>query len=166
MKIFLDTEFWESGPSRPIQLISLGLVSETGNELYVVNKDFDWEGCDSDWLHANVKAQLEVVPRIEAKFAAIGELVRDWVLREAGAFKPEFVGYYADYDWVVFCQLFGSMVDLPKGFPMRCLDIKQLAAMLGDPKLPEQGKGEHCALLDARWNKQAWEFLMKLAGEA
>lgn len=75
--------------------------------------------------------------------------------------KPVFWGYYADYDWVVFCQLFGTMMDLPKGFPMYCCDIKQWCDMLGNPKLPEQGKGEHHALADARWNRQAWEFLQK-----
>lgn len=39
--------------------------------------------------------------------------------------KPEFYGYYADYDWVVFCWLFGKMIDLPQGFPMYCIDLKQ-----------------------------------------
>lgn len=36
-----------------------------------------------------------------------------------------FYGYYADYDWVVFCWLFGRMIDLPKGFPKYCRDLKQ-----------------------------------------
>lgn len=75
--------------------------------------------------------------------------------------KPEFWAYYADYDWVVFCQLFGTMMDLPEGFPMYCRDIKQECDRLGNPKLPAQGKGEHNALADARWNKQAYEFLKK-----
>lgn len=39
--------------------------------------------------------------------------------------QPEFYAYYADYDWVVFCSLFGRMIDLPKGFPMYCKDLKQ-----------------------------------------
>jgi hypothetical protein len=73
--------------------------------------------------------------------------------------KPEFWGFYADYDWVVLCQLFGAMVDLPKGWPMYCRDLKQWADELGNPALPEQGKGEHHALADAKWNRQAWEFL-------
>jgi hypothetical protein len=38
-------------------------------------------------------------------------------------------------------------------------DIKQLCDDLGNPKLPEQGEGEHNALYDARWNKLAYEFL-------
>lgn len=39
--------------------------------------------------------------------------------------KPEFYAYYADYDWVVFCWLFGRMIDLPNAFPMYCKDLKQ-----------------------------------------
>ena len=39
--------------------------------------------------------------------------------------KPKFYAYYADYDWVVFCWLFGRMVDLPNGFPYYCIDLKQ-----------------------------------------
>lgn len=37
----------------------------------------------------------------------------------------EFYAYYADYDWVAFCSLFGKMIDLPEGFPMYCKDLKQ-----------------------------------------
>lgn len=42
-----------------------------------------------------------------------------------GHVSPEFYGYYADYDWVLFCSIFGTMMDLPKGFPMYCKDLKQ-----------------------------------------
>ncbi len=78
--------------------------------------------------------------------------------------KPELWGYYSAYDHVAFCQLFGTMMDLPKGFPMYTRDIKQLCDSLGNPKLPEQGKDEHNALADAKWNKVAWEFLEKFNG--
>lgn len=37
-----------------------------------------------------------------------------------------FYGYFCDYDWVVFCSLFGRMIDLPIGFPMYCKDLKQI----------------------------------------
>jgi hypothetical protein len=82
-------------------------------------------------------------------------------IREFCGEKPEFWGYYADYDWVVLCQLFGTMMDLPKDWPMYCRDIKQLCDSLGNPKLPEQGRGEHHALTDARWTKKAWEWLAR-----
>lgn len=39
--------------------------------------------------------------------------------------KPEFYAYYADYDWVLFCSLFGRMIDLPPEFPQYCRDLKQ-----------------------------------------
>ena len=35
-----------------------------------------------------------------------------------GDSKPEFWGYYSDYDWVVTAQMFGTMMDIPKGWPM------------------------------------------------
>ena len=38
-------------------------------------------------------------------------------------------------------------------------DLKQWCDSLGNPRLPEQGKGEHNALADARWNRDAYLFL-------
>ncbi len=46
---------------------------------------------------------------------------------------------------------------------MFCLDIKQQAYLLGDPKLPEQASGHHNALADAQWNREAWTFLAGLS---
>lgn len=34
-------------------------------------------------------------------------------------------GYYSAYDHVALCWLFGKMIDLPKGFPMYTIDLKQ-----------------------------------------
>jgi len=86
--------------------------------------------------------------------------------------KPEFYAYYADYDWVVFCQLFGKMIDLPTGFPMYCKDLKQsLDENWGfksdykkarlHPNYPKQ-ENEHNALDDAKWNKKLYNFLNTL----
>ena len=75
--------------------------------------------------------------------------------------KPEFWGYFADYDWVAFCQLFGSMMDLPKGFPRHCRDIKQWADALGGIQLPKPEVEIHHALHDAEWDAEAYEFLAK-----
>lgn len=77
--------------------------------------------------------------------------------------KPTFYAYYADYDWVLFCFLFGRMIDLPAGYPMYCRDLKQ---MIDDMAL-EQWKvivpkqtNEHYALEDARWNKKLHENIL------
>lgn len=92
--------------------------------------------------------------------------------------KIEFYAYYADYDWVVFCWLFGNMMDLPDGFPMYCKDLKQimdekaktllaydlkhaLITMKTYKDYPKQ-ENEHNALADARWNKKLYEFLKNI----
>lgn len=129
--------------------------------------------------HLDVSA-ITVVQKFEGKTnARIAEEIRQFVIpcsletaqeklgitnysELAKEMDIEFWGYYADYDWVVFCSLFGRMIDLPKGFPMYCRDIKQLMDETGlgvewkrshcpDPK------GEHNALVDARWNKELYE---------
>ena len=96
--------------------------------------------------------------------------------------NPEFYGYYADYDWVVFCWLFGRTIDLPEGFPMCCIDLKQeldnkadrlrlpntelskeqmIETIKGTANYPKQ-TNEHNALADARWNYELYKFLNKI----
>lgn len=105
----------------------------------------------SSQYHSLIEYGFNLYPEVLDK-------IKDLPIRE----KPEIWGYYCDYDWVVFCQLFGTMMDLPASFPMYCRDIKQWCDYLGNPKLPKQQEGEHDALADAKWNKQAWEFLRDL----
>ena len=78
--------------------------------------------------------------------------------------EPKFWAYYADYDWVVFCQLFGSMMDLPKGFPMYCKDIKQELDRLGIVPEPQKN-GEHNALEDAKYNKFLYDTYIGVKNE-
>ena len=99
----------------------------------------------------------------------------------------KFYGYYCDYDWVVFCWLFGRMIDLPKGFPMYCIDLKQTLDELQElenssyehelhcnditasplkvlkelPNYPKQ-TNEHNALADAKWNFKLYKFLQTI----
>lgn len=94
--------------------------------------------------------------------------------------QPEFYAYYADYDWVLLCSLFGSMMDLPPGFPMYCKDLKQYKDEAIDngvyfvgENMTKEGKAiafealrdyplninEHNALSDAKWNQKLYNFL-------
>jgi hypothetical protein len=155
MKFFLDTEFIERGPDHPVVLISIAVVREDGVAKYWVSADFDADDA-SDWVKANVLPHIEVEDRYTN--VRIASELRDFI----GAVKPEFWGYYADYDWVVTSQLFGTMMDLPDGWPMYCNDLKQWCNQLGNPELPKQNSTEHNALADARWNKIAHEFLSSL----
>jgi hypothetical protein len=152
MRYFLDTEFIESGPHKPIDLISIGIVAEDGREFYAISSEFD-PATANDWVKANVLPHLG-----EGRMCSLEQMARS-LKRFVGDDKPEFWGYYADYDWVVFCQIFGTMINLPEGWPMFCHDLKQWCAELGNPKLPAQASVEHNALHDARWNADAYQFL-------
>lgn len=157
MRFFLDTEFIERGSLYPLTLISVGLISESDPKgIHLVSYEFRFEDCNG-WLRTNVIPHILREPRFLRK--DIKQKVLAYVGARSGGKSPEFWGYYADYDWVVFCQLFGTMIDLPKGWPMYCRDIKQLCDEKGNPRLPEQQSAEHNALNDAKWNRQAYEFL-------
>lgn len=150
MKIWFDTEFIEDGST--IDLISIGMVREDDHYLYLENGQCHL-GRASQWVRDNV------LPHLTGGIAVMSRReIAEAVMRFAEE-KPEFWGYYADYDWVALCQLYGTMMDLPKGWPMFCMDIKQECMRLGNPRLPEVGKNEHNALADARWNRTAYEFL-------
>ena len=152
MKYFIDSEFYEDG--KTIDLISLGVVAEDGRELYLCNREAQLHRV-SDWVREKVLPQLP--PYGDPAWAT-----RDRIAKELLLFtfqykldgidkKMEVWGYYSDYDWVVICQLFGTMMDLPKHFPRFCMDLKQLSVDVGSPEHPKQASGEHDALADARW---------------
>lgn len=167
-RFFYDTEFIEHNAVGDhydkiptIDLISIGIVDETGDKmLYEVSDEFDIESAvRSDFLRKNVLPQLPSKEqwisrdRIRAK-------IYDFLKPSKGN-PVQLWAYYADYDHVALCWLFGRMIDLPKGMPMYTMDIKQLAMHLGNPELPKQKDGEHDALADARWNREAYLFLKK-----
>jgi hypothetical protein len=155
MRYFIDTEFIEY--PHTIDLISIGIKCENGGELYTISTDFDLSKA-SNWVKENV---ISLLPEPESCDLWMPKKeIPTQVLHFIGDDIPEFWGYYADYDWVVFCWLFGTMMDLPKGWPMYCRDLKQLADTLGKPKFPEP-VGEHDALVDARWNMEFYKYLTK-----
>lgn len=151
MKIWFDTEFIEDG--KTIDLISIGMVREDGATYYAHSAEYDASKA-SQWVRENVLPHVADVPPIRRY------MIANDILAFAGE-KPEFWAYYADYDWVALCQLYGTMMDLPEGWPMYCRDVKQLCDQLGNPKLPKQSTAEHDALADAKWTRDTYEFLRK-----
>lgn len=172
MKLFYDTEFIENG--KTIDLISIGVVAEDGREYYAVNADADWRRVRRHpWLMENV------VPHLPKAYGdARNHMPRRWLFNyadpsvkprptiadEVRAFIQETPGaelwaWYGAYDHVALAQLWGRMIDLPKGVPMWTNDLKQEVARLGNPTLPKQDSAEHNALADARWVKAAYEWL-------
>jgi hypothetical protein len=178
MRVFLDTEFIEYPGT--LELISIALVTEDDRTFYAQSCCFD-ANLANPWVMAHVLPVLDTCPSGMSKAGHLGHRHTlagglegrcaegcPWFLpREmaceiralVGDETPEFWGYYADYDWVVFCWLFGAMIDLPLGWPMYCRDLKQWCDALGTPDLPMMRQSIHHALADARANAAAWAFL-------
>lgn len=166
---FLDCEFVEDGQT--IQLLSIGIIAEDGRELYLQTERAAFyhkypEQCPHEWIRNNV------VPSLDDSSATRSEMQEAIVSFVYGTderptiegylnTKPKFWGYYADYDHVALCQLFGTMMDLPQGFPMYTRDLKQTLDELGNPNIPPQVSGEHNALNDAKWIKNTYLWLEK-----
>ena len=117
----------------------------------------------------------------------LGFQINDKMLKRAGLDYWEHldVHYYADYDDVALCWLFGKMLNLPRGFPMYTKDLKQMydekeiyylndnpsstgisqhIKVMGIKSLsnyPTQ-ENEHNSLADAKWNKELYEFLKQI----
>lgn len=150
MKVFLDFEFIEDG--KTIDPISVGLIREDGATYYAETKTsaylVDSLPTESTlWLHNNVVPYLDPLQYL----TSTGNL-KENIIKFVG-FKPEFWAYYADYDWVALCQLYGRMIDLPKGWPMYCRDLKQEADRQKvnlSEVVPFEGRKHH-ALDDAKW---------------
>lgn len=158
MRYYYDCEFIEDGLT--IDLISIGMVAEDGREYYRVC-------CEADLTKASGWVKENVIPFLYAAKFDVLSVPKRVIAYDLKGFcdpekygKPELWAYYADYDHVALCQLFGTMMDLPKGWPMYTRDIKQFCDAIGNPTLPDQGKDKHNALEDARWNKKAYEFLI------
>lgn len=218
MKYFLDTEFIE-GFHKPlfgkrrhfIDLISIGIVREDGKKYYAISDGFNPRDADV-WVKENVIGKLpkknvnwsdqggdSPKMRIESLLYKPNVVIANEVRLFFGCYEDslfwrappgiEVYGYYSDYDWVLFCSLFGRMIDLPKGFPMYCRDLKQImdekiegftnsdffthfhqkTPLCFDEKLNLYKNGpnfpiqddEHNALSDAKWNKSLYEYLTR-----
>lgn len=202
MKYFFDTEFIErfhkpffGKPRHVIDLISIGIVSEDGRYYSAISNEYNYKDA-SDWVKENVIDLLYIYTvhgdqrnrydsnNFQKSYGksnkVIAEEIKEFILTpyvDYGNANHEFYGYYADYDWVLLCSLFGTMMNLPKGFPMFCIDLKQMldakistreirsigykAAVkrIKDNDSYPQQENEHNALADAKWNKKLFDFL-------
>lgn len=127
MKIFFDTEF--TGLYQDTDLISIGLISGTGDTFYAEFTDYDEEKC-GDWIVEHVINNLKFDPKNDngyyhrkrmrgvEKYSIelvgnrlyIANELREWLQ------QWDHVEMWSDclaYDWVLFCQLFGGAFDVP-----------------------------------------------------
>ena len=165
MRYFYDCEFIDDGVT--VDLISIGIVAENGDDYYSINCDAPWRRiAKHQWLVDNVVNSLPRIegttwskltnplsidfdhPSVQSK-SAIANQVKNFLLRDE---DPELWAWYAAYDHVCLAQLWGPMSNLPAGIPKWTNDLKQECVRQGNPALPVQAVGEHNALDDARHN--------------
>jgi len=174
-RFFYDCEFMEEPGF--LELISIGVVDESGDrEFYACSLDADITRAN-DWVRENV------LPKLPDKGDMASGYDPAWMWRDEMRMRlleflaptkedpVEMWGYYANYDHVLLCWIFGRMIDLPSGMPMFTLDLKQemhrliacpLDSMLINQAIPPSPKDEHDALADARWNRDVWLVLRDL----
>ncbi len=187
MRYWLDTEFIDDGFT--IDLISIGIVCEDNRQLYLQSVEFDPTKA-SPWVKDHVLNSLLVCPHLSGNIRGLyahdeGQCTfHDPSERIIGAytdcpwrtreqikneikhfFNPsdgiELWSWCSAYDHVAFCQIFGTMMYLPKGYPTYTRDIQQVLDERGitDDKLPPQEGQVHNALADARHIRKIWEML-------
>jgi hypothetical protein len=155
---FIDTEFADTGTI--IELISIGIVSSDRRTYYAQDATYDLSSA-SQWLRENVIPHLD-----KQAWKSREQIQRDLInfmdVEKYG--KPEFVGWCAGYDWVVLCQLFGTMMDLPTGWSHYIKDIQYLLDELSisDDELPMPEEGNvHNALDDAKHIQLLWNYVQQ-----
>ncbi|MBA2416221.1 MAG: polyadenylate-specific 3'-exoribonuclease AS [Geodermatophilaceae bacterium] len=154
-RYFYDTEFVEDGTT--IELISIGVVDEAGREFYAVSTGFDPERA-IPWVRRNVLPKLPspADPAWRSRARIRDELIA--FLTEPGE-EIELWAWYAAYDHVALCQLWGPMTALPRAIPRFSHELRQRWEDLGRPELPQAPAGQHDALADARHNVARWQAM-------
>ncbi len=132
MKIFFDTEF--TGLYKSTTLISIGLVSESGQQFYAEFTDYDTSAENNNWLKKNVFDHLITYhskkfhehPYIESLHVgdkdAISKTLENWLKQWD---YVELVSDCCHFDMVLFCDIFGGAFYLPKNVCPTCYDINQ-----------------------------------------
>lgn len=176
-KVFFDTEF--TGLHQNTTLISIGFITESGEEFYAEFTDYD-KAQIGDWLQENVLAKLilqnqsdETVILEEHKCYVKGskdyikEKLGEWLI---GLGSVEIWSDCLSFDWVLFCQLFGGAFDVPGNVYYIPFDICTMFKLKNvDPDINrEEFSGEsiesnkHNALHDAKVIKACYEKLNRI----
>lgn len=190
MRYYLDTEFNEN--VHPIDLISVGIISQDDREWYGVHRDYvrypmyEHEGRPADnypiihscndWVKKNVLPvlfQQNGPGKAATWFTGDDVKMRDAIVEFVGDDQsPEFWAYYGDYDWFLLTRLFKSFDKMPKKWPQICYDVHQYAKHHGLHKGLSSSRETsihrpmHNALVDARWTKAAFDAIKTKAHAA
>lgn len=155
MRYFYDCEFIEDGHT--IDLVSIGVVDESGREFYAVSTEFDANKAGS-WVRQHVLPQLP--PPSEQTWKSrsnIRDDLYEFLTSRSG--DIELWAWYAAYDHVALAQLWGPMPTLPRRVPKFTRDLRQRWEDVGKPKLPGAPDNAHDALADAKHNLERWKVI-------
>lgn len=178
MNYFFDTEFYTN--DKVLEPISIGIVDENDKSFYAVfnSSEFDFDSAWNDeWLKDNVLIPIyieheddenftyENVKYVFDTYGQTKEEIRDGIIEYVSDPNPEFFAYYSSHDFVLFCFIFGGMLELPENYPMYAIDLKQMMYHLDlSTKWKEEvcpdPEGIHNALIDAEWNKELYECIL------
>jgi hypothetical protein len=121
VRFFYDCEFIEDGTT--IDLVSIGVVAETGAEFYAVSTEFDPDRA-IPWVRRNVLDQLPSPssPVWKSREQIRAELLA--FLTDQGG-RIELWAWMSAYDHVCLAQLWGDMRALPRTIPRFTHELRQ-----------------------------------------
>ncbi len=165
-RMYLDTEFIDDG--KRLYLISIGVctdVDQPKHEFYaeVHDSEIPWY-LASPWVLEHVRPLL-IGDDCQLPKRQLAAQLATFVAERAGMGDPlEWWTHCGSYDWVVTSQLYGPLVERPRGWPFNTFNIEQYAHHRGVPMkavkaaVPDP-RENHNALADARWNRAVVHFL-------
>jgi len=179
-KIFFDTEF--TGLTQNTSLISIGLVADTGEKIYIENLDWD-KSKSNDWINTNVIKNTfwldedsdKIQPKFTISYNLVSMALRSYEIKEEliewfDKFGDESIEIWSDclaYDWVLFCNIFGGAFNIPSNIYYIPFDLCTLMKIKGiDPDInrekfadcnDELVESKHNSLHDAEIIKKCYE---------
>lgn len=131
MKIYFDTEF--EGLRKDAKLISLGLITEDNQELYIEFDGIDIQKQDQ-WIKDNVlqntilygQKEISEITDEANYYKGDKDEIKGVLLHWLNQFdNVQFISDVCHYDFVFLIDIFGSAWDLPKNIVPYCHDINQ-----------------------------------------
>jgi hypothetical protein len=178
MRIFWDCEF--TGLHYNTTLISIGCIAEHGQIFYGEFTDYDKSQVD-DWIQEHVINNL-ILTEIQKQNGGRGGCIQEGYVGDTQYIKSCLESYLGQfdsvemwsdclaYDWVLFCELWGGALNIPKNIYYIPFDICTLFQNKGiNPDVNRERfagvvageKDKHNALWDAKVIKACYETLTK-----
>lgn len=177
MNVYFDTEF--TGLTKDTDLISIGLVSSSGEKFYAEVINYDRNKIDK-WIQENVINNLWAVTKTvsectECEYYHVGtkkqiaQYLKEWLSQFDNV---QLVSDVCHFDMTLLIDLFGSAFDLPQNVSPYCYDINQDIAKFLDITPKEafdvsrecflgicESEDKHNALYDAEIIKSIYEII-------